>query len=61
MVSLKSALTTLLLLNTGLVLAQPNNAQDVLKHLSLPAGFSISIYADKLPLRFTLECACSKD
>ena len=49
MVSLKSALTTLLLLNTGLVLAQPNNAQDVLKHLSLPAGFSISIYADKLP------------
>ncbi len=49
MVSLKSALTTLLLLNTGLVLAQPNNVQDVLKQLSLPAGFSISIYADKLP------------
>ncbi|MCX7068030.1 MAG: PQQ-dependent sugar dehydrogenase [Methylococcales bacterium] len=49
MVSLKSALTTLLLLNTGLVLAQPDNAQDVLKKLSLPAGFSISIYADKLP------------
>ncbi len=49
MVSLKSALTALLLLNTGLVLAQPDNAQDVLKHLSLPAGFSISIYAGKLP------------
>jgi glucose/arabinose dehydrogenase len=49
MVSLKSALTTLLLLNTGVVLAQPNDVQEVLKHLSLPAGFVISIYADKLP------------
>ncbi len=49
MVSLKSALTALLLFNTGLALAQPNNVQDVLKNLSLPAGFSISIYADKLP------------
>lgn len=49
MVSLKSALSTLLLLNTGLTLAQPNDVQEVLKHLTLPAGFSISIYADKLP------------
>jgi glucose/arabinose dehydrogenase len=49
MASLKSTLTALLLLHAGLALAQADNAQDVLKQLSLPAGFSISIYADQLP------------
>lgn len=45
---LKTTLSALLLFNTGLALAQPNNHQDLLKQLSLPAGFSISIYADNL-------------
>jgi glucose/arabinose dehydrogenase len=49
MASLKSTLTALLLLHAGLALAQADNTQDVLKQLSLPAGFSISIYADQLP------------
>lgn len=49
MVSLKTSLTTLLLLNASLTLAQPNDTQAVLKQLSLPAGFSISIYADNVP------------
>lgn len=48
MVSLKTTLSALLLFNTGLAFAQPNTTQDVLKQLSLPAGFSISIYADNL-------------
>lgn len=49
MISLKTSLTALLLFNAGLALAQPNDIQAVLKQLSLPAGFSISIYADNVP------------
>jgi len=48
MYSLKTTLTALLLFNTGLAFAQPNNHQDVLNQLSLPAGFSIAIYADNV-------------
>lgn len=57
MYSLKTTLITLLLFNSALTVAQADNNQDVLKQLSLPAGFSISIYADKLPNARSLALA----
>ena len=57
MVSLKTTLTALLFLNSALAFAQADNHQDVLKQLSLPAGFSISIYADKVPNARSLALA----
>lgn len=57
MISLKTSLTALLLFNAGLALAQPNDTQAVLKQLSLPAGFSISIYADNVPNARSLALA----
>ena len=49
MYSLKTTLAALLLFNTASAFAQPNNYSAVLKQLSLPSGFSISIYADNVP------------
>lgn len=45
---LKSSLAALLLLNTGITLAESTH-QEVLKQLQLPAGFSISLFADNVP------------
>ena len=48
MKTLNPALLLLLLANTSWVLAK-DNLQGVLDQLHLPAGFSVSIYADNLP------------
>ena len=45
----KILLTALLVFNTGLGFSQPGNHQDLLKHLRVPDGFKISVFADKLP------------
>ena len=45
---LKSTLSALLLFSTGITLAESTH-QKVLKQLQLPAGFSISLFADNVP------------
>lgn len=55
--SLKTTLAALFLFNAGLALAQSDNYQDVLKQLSHPDGFSISIYADNVPNARSLALA----
>jgi glucose/arabinose dehydrogenase len=49
MYSIKTTLTAFLLFNTALAFAQPNNHANVLKQLTVPAGFKLSIYADNVP------------
>jgi glucose/arabinose dehydrogenase len=39
----------LLLINACLTFAQPNNHQELLRQLRVPAGFTLSIFADNLP------------
>jgi glucose/arabinose dehydrogenase len=57
MVSLKTTLSAFLLVNTSLAFAQPTDYQNVLKQLSLPAGFSMAIYADNVPNARSLALA----
>jgi glucose/arabinose dehydrogenase len=45
----KTLLIALLVFNTGLGFAQPGSHQDLLKHLNVPNGFKITVFADKLP------------
>ena len=46
---IKVILFTLFLITPCLAFTQPNNHQDVLKQLHVPAGFTLSIFADNLP------------
>jgi glucose/arabinose dehydrogenase len=46
---IKAILSALLLISPSLALSQTNEHQNVLKQLHVPAGFSISIFADNLP------------
>ena len=46
---IKVILFALFLINPWLAFAQQSNYQDILKQLHLPAGFTISIFADNVP------------
>jgi glucose/arabinose dehydrogenase len=46
---IKVILFALFLINPYFTFAQPNNHQDFLKQLHVPAGFTLSIFADNLP------------
>jgi len=46
---IKIILFALFLINPCLAVTQPSSHQDVLKRLRLPAGFTLSIFADNLP------------
>ena len=46
---IKVILFALFLINPYFTFAQPNNHQDLLKQLHVPAGFTLSIFADNLP------------
>ena len=49
MIFFKTTLLSSLFFITNLSFANANTPQEVLKQLHLPAGFSISIYADNVP------------
>lgn len=46
---IKVILYALLLINSCLTSAQPDNHQELLKQLHVPAGFTLSIFAENLP------------
>lgn len=46
---IKVILSTLFLINSCLVFAQPSSHQSIIKQLHVPQGFTLSIFADNLP------------
>ena len=49
MIFFKTTLLSALFFSTSLSFADTSTAQEVLKQLHLPAGFTLSIYADNVP------------